>query len=666
MAGPEYNRHLLLTHRHEYCWRTETNPVTRLLRRGVLVLDGEEHNCVRSSMEPSLLRRPALAHLDTMVRFTDQVVAQWRDGETYDMLVEMRKVALLILIGTLFGVNFTADLDRMWQPILRSIAYISPGLWILWHKLPRIGYRRDLRTLDDYLYTMIRQRRAHPDPQDDLLTRLVQNPAMVDDLVRDQLLTMLIAGHDTSTALFAWILYLLGEHPQALERVRGEIVEVVGTALPSSDHLSRLQYLDLVIRETLRMYPPIHIGNRKAAHDVQLGAYTIPSGNRVMYSIYLSHRDPAYRGGAGALRPRALRAYRQRQHPSLHLCALWWRPAQLHRRHFCSGRSQSRDGPAVPTGRAAARPQSTDPRAHGCDAGATPQSDDARAQTSSARCLAPRHGINMTYFGFLASFLGIPIAVLTVIARLDDKRARQLPAALLTGSPYAVIAALAAIAFLYTTPWDNYLVATRVWWYHPELVTGIIFAWVPIEEYTFFLLQPILTGLWFVFLARRLTVAMERVDNPAARRFRWIGLAASALVWLSGLAVLWTGYQPFTYMALLMVWALPPVLLQFAFGGDILWNFRRLLVLTVLPASIYLCWADATAIESGTWTINPAQSVNMLIGGLPLEEIIFFFMTNLLISFGMVLVLARESQTRAAKFLLKAFGTDRLISGSKQ
>jgi cytochrome P450 len=254
-------------------------------------------------MEPTMLRRPTLAHIDTMLQSTDWVLDQWQDGEVYDMLVEMRKVALLILIGSLFGTDFRADLPRLWNPILRAIDYISPGLWILSPKLPRRRYRRELSELDGYLYSLIRARRAVQSPPDDLLTRLVQDPQMDDDLIRDQLLTMLIAGHDTSTALFAWMLYLLGEHPQAMARVQAEVAAVLNGALPAAEHLNQLHYLDLVTRETLRLYPPIHIGNRQAVDDVQLPEGTIPAGNRVMYSIYLSHRDPAHWENPAAFDP---------------------------------------------------------------------------------------------------------------------------------------------------------------------------------------------------------------------------------------------------------------------------------------------------------------------------------------------------------------------------
>ena len=106
----------------------------------------------------------------------------------------------------------------------------------------------------------------------------------------------------------------------------------------------------------------------------------------------------------------------------------------------------------------------------------------------------------MTYFGFLLRFLVIPILILCVLTYRDLRQRRALPANLRFLSPWLVIAILIGVAVLYTTPWDNYLVATGVWWYDPALVTGITWGWVPLEEYTFFVLQPVLTGLWLLFL----------------------------------------------------------------------------------------------------------------------------------------------------------------------
>ena len=289
-SGPIFNRCVLVSQRHEFLWRPERDPVTRLLRHGLLVEDGEEHDALRALMELATTRPAVNEHVDDMVRYTDQILDRWGDRSTVDMLVEMRRVALLILMGTLFGTEFAPEMDRLWKPILRSIKYISPGLWIIWPNIPRPGYRRPLRQLDEYLYSLIRERRERGAGRGDLLDVLIGG-GLSDDLIRDQMLTMLIAGHDTSTALLSWALYLLGSHSEILARARDEVDEVLGERAPAMEDVNRLHYLDQIIKEALRLYPPIHVGNRMTRKELQVEGYTVPANMRVMYSIYLTHRD---------------------------------------------------------------------------------------------------------------------------------------------------------------------------------------------------------------------------------------------------------------------------------------------------------------------------------------------------------------------------------------
>ncbi|MBE2224724.1 MAG: cytochrome P450, partial [Anaerolineae bacterium] len=206
--GPETNREILITKRDEFSWRNETDPVVKLLRHGVLVVDGEEHDQLRAIMDPPLHRGNVIPHIPNFWRYTNTVIDSWEDGSTVDMLVEMRKAALLILMGTMFQVDFAPDMERLWQPILKAIAYISPGFWIMAPNMPRPGYQKHIDVLDTYLYQTIRTRRSELENgktavPGDLLAKLI-NEGLDDDLIRDQLLTMLIAGHDTSTALLAW------------------------------------------------------------------------------------------------------------------------------------------------------------------------------------------------------------------------------------------------------------------------------------------------------------------------------------------------------------------------------------------------------------------------------------------------------------------------------
>lgn len=249
----------------------------------------------------------------------------------------------------------------------------------------------------------------------------------------------------------------------------------------------------------------------------------------------------------------------------------------------------------------------------------------------------------MSYFGFLAIFLLIPIFILSGITIYDRRHGRELPPRLRYWPPLGAIALHVLLALAYTTPWDNYLVATNVWWYDPALVTGLVIGWVPIEEYTFFVLQPILGGLWLLVWARRIPVADEGPLRPWLRQG---SLAVAGLIWLAAVLILVGGWQPGTYLALELSWALLPIMLQLGFGADILWRYRRLVLVTLVPLTLYLSAADALAINWGTWTIDPAQSTGILLGNLPVEEFIFFLLTNTLISFGITLILARESHER--------------------
>ena len=276
----------------------------------------------------------------------------------------------------------------------------------------------------------------------------------------------------------------------------------------------------------------------------------------------------------------------------------------------------------------------------------------------------------MSYFGFLALFVGVPILLLVGLTWRDGRNGRFQPAHLHTYSPWLVLGIHILVALIYTTPWDNYLVATRVWWYDPALVTGITIGWVPIEEYTFFVVQPILTGLWLLFWMRRSQQSRPAapVDSWENASLRQWSVIVGAIIWVLMIMILLIGWQPGNYLALELGWALPPIMLQLFFGADILWRQRRLVFLGLVPTTLYLAFADAIAIQSGTWTINPEKSLHWLIGGiLPIEEFIFFLITNVLVVFGMTLALSVESGERLAgwqqKLLLRK-GQQAIESGN--
>lgn len=275
--------------------------------------------------------------------------------------------------------------------------------------------------------------------------------------------------------------------------------------------------------------------------------------------------------------------------------------------------------------------------------------------------------VNMTYFGFLLRFLFIPILVFLLTAWWDIKNNKHVPGFQNGRAIWIGIAVHVLLAVLYTTPWDNYLVATGVWYYNPDLVTGIVIGYVPIEEYTFFIVETILSGLWWWFLARWLPPPRQNFKSNKALINRSAVLLIA--VWTTSTYLFFFGDAKWTYLSIILFWALPAILPQLLFGGDILWHYRKLVFWGSFVPGAYLSLMDIVALTDTTWSISKDQTSGVLFFGiLPLEEVVFFFITNILLTFGMTLLLANVSQERLLE-LKQLFhvetGSDQLLKGNR-
>lgn len=252
----------------------------------------------------------------------------------------------------------------------------------------------------------------------------------------------------------------------------------------------------------------------------------------------------------------------------------------------------------------------------------------------------------MKYFGVLGRFVVLPLIILRLLIWWDRKNP---PEHLQNWQENKVLIGHAITAVTYTTPWDNYLVASGVWNYEPDLVNGFKIGWVPIEEYNFFWLQTLLTGSWFQFLSRRIDTPAEGKTYPLARAIATSGLG---MLWLGQFRDLIAYKERTRYLNLIMSWALPPIMLQTAFGGDILWRNRKLVASSILTSTAYLGYIDSLAIGSGTWFITPQKTIEWdVIDNLPFEELLFFFLTNVMLTFGVTLVQSKASEERLPDFL---------------
>jgi lycopene cyclase domain-containing protein len=257
----------------------------------------------------------------------------------------------------------------------------------------------------------------------------------------------------------------------------------------------------------------------------------------------------------------------------------------------------------------------------------------------------------VTYFGVLATFVIPPLLILLILVPRDVWGWVIRREGRVNWEPYLVILAHVVLALVYTTPWDNYLVASNVWWYDPELVTGLTLGWVPVEEYTFFVVQTLLAGFWTLALMRFVFTASTPVKPSTTLRGWAVGLVI--ILWVASTIGLLFGPASVTYLTLILFWALIPVLVQVAFGADILRANERMLMAAVLTPTLYLWLVDAIAIQSGTWTIDPAQTTGLKVGPLPVEEMVFFLMTNLIVAFGVTLMSSEASKSRAVAMLAR-------------
>jgi lycopene beta-cyclase len=237
----------------------------------------------------------------------------------------------------------------------------------------------------------------------------------------------------------------------------------------------------------------------------------------------------------------------------------------------------------------------------------------------------------MTYLQFHLVFILPPIVALALGLRLRGlwpERRRLL-----------LLPLIALIALVYTTPWDNYLVYREVWDYGADRVVGTI-GYVPVEEYLFFVLQPLLTGLWLYHVlpaGASERPAHEAPGTPSSRRIA----AAGALLYLALAAAgaLMLRAEPTTYLGLILVWACPVLAGQWAYAGAGIWRRRRAWLLGVGVPTLYLWIADAVAIRLGIWEISERFTVGVQAWTLPVEEATFFLVTNLLVVQGLLLFL---------------------------
>lgn len=300
---PEHVRDILITNASGIRKDDEyTNPKTGLARffgTGLLTSEGEFWKRQRKLIAPAFHTQRVSAYADTMVRYAQELVNTWRDGELRNIASDMMNLTMNIISYTLFSSTNQDDNQRIGQAveIIQKI-FSDGGVLPVWFPT-RARYRgkRAERDLNHMVYRILAERRADLRDTGDLLSMLLltegdNGERMTDKEIRDEIVTLYLAGHETTANTLNWTFYLLSRHPEVEKRMHAELDTVLAGRAPTLADLPHLRYTEQVIKESLRLYPPAWAFSREAIVDLNIGGYDVPAGSIIQIMPYFIHRNP--------------------------------------------------------------------------------------------------------------------------------------------------------------------------------------------------------------------------------------------------------------------------------------------------------------------------------------------------------------------------------------
>jgi len=304
---PDYIKDVLVTNQPSFHKGLVLQRAKRLLGEGLLTSEDEVHRRQRRLAQPAFHRSRIASYSSVMTDYGLQTRARWRDGDTLDMSAEMMQLTLGIVGKTLFDADVVSDAQEVGEAmtvVMDLFNTITIPFFELLQKLPLPQLRRfdtARAKLDAIIYRLIEQRRLAGEDRGDLLSMLllaqdteVDGGAMTDEQLRDELMTIFLAGHETTANALTWTWYLLSQNPEAEARLHEEIDRVLAGRLPDFDDVGKLKYTEMVLAESMRLYPPAWALGRLAMQEFEIGGYVVPRKSLVLMSQYVMHRDARY------------------------------------------------------------------------------------------------------------------------------------------------------------------------------------------------------------------------------------------------------------------------------------------------------------------------------------------------------------------------------------
>ncbi|MGQ9897866.1 MAG: cytochrome P450 [Acidobacteriota bacterium] len=308
---PTHVEHVLVRHQHNYRkGKVFDGPIGLITGNGLLTSDGDFWRRQRKLMQPSFHRQALSGFATTMVAETEACFARWdaqaRRSEAFDVAQDMTRLTLNIAGLTLFSTPVGERADAFGQSLRVAFDFVGfrmrPTLPLpLWVPTPaNLRFKAARRRLDAVVYQIIERRRKTPNPAPDLLSLLMAardeetGEAMSDVQLRDEVITLLLAGHETTAITLTWALYVLTQETAVEARLYEEVASVLRGATPTVEDMRRLPYTRLVIEETMRLYPPAWGLPREAIQEDEIGGYYIPERSLVALNQFLTHRHPDF------------------------------------------------------------------------------------------------------------------------------------------------------------------------------------------------------------------------------------------------------------------------------------------------------------------------------------------------------------------------------------
>ena len=327
---PEYIRYVLVEHPRSFTNRGlfQRDHDEGFANEGLLTIDGEKHRQQRRAVQPAFHKKQIEGYAAIMGHYTQEVLKTWQPGQRVNLSRAMQELTLRIVSKCLFSIDLSsqlAPLSAAFDGIIGSSTSVAEDLLNIRIDNPVTGYGKRMaamRQLDMLIYTLIAQRRDDEREHQDMLAMLMsaesgESPGktLTEKQIHDHILTFLAAGHETTAMSLVWTFYLLSQHPQIRATLQRDLRTVLAGREPTLDDLAQLPYLDWVLNESLRLYPPAWMQLRFVAEEVELDGVRLPAGTLLILSQWVLHRLPDLWQDAGNFVPERWNPEHEQQLP---------------------------------------------------------------------------------------------------------------------------------------------------------------------------------------------------------------------------------------------------------------------------------------------------------------------------------------------------------------